>query len=241
MQIIPAVDILGGRCVRLLQGRFDREMVFADDPVEMAVYWASLGAERIHVVDLDGAKTGLPQNADIIGRIVKALKVPVQVGGGIRTLETAEQMLGLGVDRVVIGTSAVLDRDAAEEMFESLGEQIALGLDARNERVAIRGWQETVAQKAVVFAQEMEALGAKRIIHTDIGRDGMLAGVNIAAMERMAKAVNIPVIASGGVTAIEDIHSLKAIESSGIEGVIVGRALYIGSLNLREAIAVARG
>lgn len=241
MQIIPAVDILDGRCVRLLQGRFDSETVFSDNPVEMAVHWASLGAERLHIVDLNGARTGQPQNADIIGRMVKALKVPVQVGGGIRTLETAEQMLQLGVDRVIIGTSAVLDRDAAEEMFESLGEQVVLGLDARNERVAIRGWQETVAQKAVVFAQEMEALGAKRIIHTDISRDGMLAGVNFAAMARMAKAVNIPVIASGGVMDIDDINNLKAIEHFGIEGVIVGRALYAGSLDLREAITATGG
>jgi len=145
------------------------------------------------------------------------------------------------VDRVVIGTSAVLDRDFGKAMFETHGEQVVLSLDARNELLAIHGWQEVVGQKAIDFAQEMEALGAQRIIHTDIGRDGTLTGVNIAAMERMAKAVAIPVIASGGVTTIDDIRSLKTLEPDGIEGVIVGRALYTASLDLGEAIAVARG
>lgn len=241
MEVIPAVDIRNGKCVRLLQGRFDQETVFADDPVETAVHWESFGARRLHVVDLDGAKTGQPQNLDMIARITSALKIPIQVGGGIRTIETARQVIGLGVDRVVIGTSAVLDRDFARTMFEEFGEQVALGLDAHDGFVATHGWQETSELRATDFAQEMERLGARRIIHTDISRDGMLGGVNLAAMEAMARAVSIPVIASGGVTNIEDIRNLKRLEPLGIEGVIVGKALYTGSLDLREAIEAAGG
>ncbi|HUV04138.1 MAG TPA: 1-(5-phosphoribosyl)-5-[(5-phosphoribosylamino)methylideneamino]imidazole-4-carboxamide isomerase [Armatimonadota bacterium] len=241
MQVIPAVDIRGGRCVRLLQGRFDQETVYADDPVEMAVHWALLGASRLHVVDLDGARTGQPQNVEVIARIVRALEIPVQVGGGIRSLEAAGRMLDLGPDRVIIGTSAALDRELAESMFQAFGEQIALGLDARDGLVAIHGWQETLDLKAVDFARDMEALGARRIIHTDIGRDGMLAGVNFAAMEEMVKAVSIPVIASGGVRSIDDIRSLKRLEPHGLEGVITGKAIYTGSLDLQEAIAAAGG
>lgn len=203
----------------------------------MAVHWASLGAERLHVVDLDGAKTGEPLNAEIIARIVKSLDIPVQIGGGIRTLDTARRMLDLGVDRVIVGTSAALDRNLAAEMFLALGERVVLGLDAKDGLVAIHGWQETLDERAVDFAREMESLGARRIIHTDIGCDGMLEGVNLAAMEQMARAVSIPVIASGGVTNIDDIHNLKKLEPIGIEGVIAGKALYTDSLDLRDAIA----
>lgn len=241
MEIIPAVDIRGGRCVRLLQGRFDQETVFADDPVEMALHWAGLGAPRLHVVDLDGARTGEPQNLDVIGRIASTLDIPVQMGGGIRSLDIARRVLDLGIDRVVIGTSAALDKNLAAEMFTALDDRVVLGLDARDGLVAIHGWQEVTSQKAVDFAREMESLGARRIIHTDIGRDGMLAGVNLDAMEAMARAVSIPVIASGGVTGIQDIRCLKSLEPLGIEGVIVGKAIYTGSLDLREAFSVAEG
>ncbi|MHB1190765.1 MAG: 1-(5-phosphoribosyl)-5-[(5-phosphoribosylamino)methylideneamino]imidazole-4-carboxamide isomerase [Armatimonadota bacterium] len=236
MQIIPAVDIRGGRCVRLLQGRFEDETVFADDPVEMARRWESLGAERLHVVDLDGAKTGRPGNTETVRCIVEALGIPVQLGGGIRTVETAREMLDLGVERVIVGTSAALDRDLAARFF-ALGERVILGLDAKDGRVAIHGWQETTEDLAVDFAREMEALGARRIIHTDIDTDGMLSGVNLAAMRGMLEAVGIPVIASGGVTNLDDIRSLAGI---GVEGVITGKAIYTGSLDLAEAIAAAR-
>lgn len=239
MQVIPAVDIKGGRCVRLIQGKFDQETVFADDPVQMALHWQSLGASRLHVVDLDGARTGEPQNTGVITRIVRAVDIPVQLGGGIRSIETARRMLEIGVDRVIIGTSAALDPELARTVFDSLGERAILGLDARDGMVAIHGWQEILQLKAIDFALEMQAVGARRIIHTDIGRDGMLAGVNLAAMEEMAKAVRIPVIASGGVTSIQDIHNLKSLEPFGIEGVITGKAIYAGTLDLKEAIAVA--
>ena len=241
MQIIPAIDIRGGRCVRLLQGDFERETVFADDPVDMALHWASMGAERLHVVDLDGAKTGQSLNTVVVARIVDALDIPVQLGGGIRTLDIAKCMLDLGLDRVIVGTSAALDKKLAEEMFSAFGDQVILGLDAKDGLVAIHGWQEVLDIKAVDFAREMEAMGAMRIIHTDIGCDGMLEGVNLAAMEQMARAVNIPVIASGGVTNITDIYNLKKLEHLGIEGVIAGKALYADSLDLQEAISVAAG
>ena len=207
----------------------------------MAVHWESLGARRLHVVDLDGAKTGRPHNLEIIRRIASALSVPVQMGGGVRSILIARRVLGLGVERVVIGTSAVLDGDFARAMFQEFGERVVLGLDAHDGFVATHGWQETSKLCAVDFAQDMEKLGARRIIHTDISRDGMLEGVNLAAMEAMARAVSIPVIASGGVTGIEDIRNLKKLEPLGIEGVIAGKALYTGSLDLREAIRVAGG
>jgi phosphoribosylformimino-5-aminoimidazole carboxamide ribotide isomerase len=239
MQIIPAIDIRGGKCVRLTQGKFDQETVFGDDPVEMAVKWEGLGAERLHVVDLDGAKTGTPQNADVIARIACTVDIPVQMGGGIRSLETAEQMLELGLDRVIIGTSAALDRELAKWIFNVLGEKVILGLDASNGYVATHGWQNLLGVRAVDFAREMKDTGAKRIIHTDISRDGMLEGVNLTAMREMAEAVDIPVIASGGVTNADDIRNLKELEQYGIEGVIVGKALYTGSLDLREALSIS--
>lgn len=239
MQIIPAIDIRGGKCVRLIQGRFEDETVFADDPAEMAAHWASLGAKRLHVVDLDGAKTGQPHNLTAIARIVDAVKVPVQVGGGIRSVEIANGMLDIGVERVIIGTSAVLDRAFAHEMFATLGESVILALDAKDGLVATHGWQEVSDLRAVDFAKEMEALGARRILHTDIGRDGMLAGVNLEAMEQMARGVDIPVIASGGVTSMDDILNLKKLEHLGIEGVITGKALYTNAIHLPEAIVAA--
>lgn len=240
MQIIPAVDIRDGRCVRLLQGDFDKETVFAEDPVEMALHWESLGAERLHVVDLDGAMTGIPQNLDIIATIVKTLSIPVQMGGGIRTAKIAGRVLDLGVARVIVGTSAALDSKLTKHLFDAFGDKVILGLDARDGWVAIHGWRETIDRRAVDFAREMESIGARRIIHTDIGRDGLLAGVNIEAMGSMASAVDIPVIASGGVTSIEDIHNLKKLEPLGIEGVIAGKALYINSISLPEAIEAGR-
>lgn len=222
--------------MRLLQGDFSKETVFADDPVDVARHWAELGAPRLHVVDLDGARTGHPTNLSVVTRIVDALDIPIQLGGGIRSLETAMGVLDMGVDRVIIGTSAALDRALAEAMFRALGESVILGLDARDGLVSIHGWQETTGDRAVDFAQEMEALGACRIIHTDIGTDGMLSGVNIAAMEAMLDAVSIPVIASGGVTNMDDIRNLRKLEPRGLEGVIAGKALYTGSLDLRQAV-----
>jgi len=223
----------------LIQGDFSKETVFSEDPVSMAVHWESLGAERLHVVDLDGAKTGEPKNSEIIGQIAATLKIPVQLGGGIRTMETAERMLNLGLDRVIVGTSAALDLKLASELFQAFGDRVAVGLDAKDGFVAINGWQNVLEETAIDLAKELESLGAKRIIHTDISTDGMLSGVNLKAMERMARAVSIPIIASGGVTSLVDISGLKNIEPLGIEGVIVGKVLYAQLLDLKEAIRVA--
>ena len=223
----------------MIQGDFSKETVFSEDPVSMAVHWESLGAERLHVVDLDGAKTGEPKNSEIIGQIAATLKIPVQLGGGIRTMETAERMLNLGLDRVIVGTSAALDLKLASELFQAFGDRVAVGLDAKDGFVAINGWQNVLEETAIDLAKELESLGAKRIIHTDISTDGMLSGVNLKAMERMARAVSIPIIASGGVTSLVDISGLKNIEPLGIEGVIVGKVLYAQLLDLKEAIRVA--
>jgi len=239
VEIIPAIDMMDGKCVRLVQGRFDQQTVFADDPAEMARQWVDQGATRLHLVDLNGSRVGAPQETATIKRIISAVDVPVQLGGGIRSLETARKMLDAGISRIIIGTSAALDKSLAERIFVELGEQAVLGVDARDGFVAVKGWEEITRERAIEFAQRMQGLGARRVIYTDISRDGMLRGANIAAMKQMAESITIPVIASGGVTTIEDITNLKSIENSGIEGVILGKALYTGSVNLADAIAAS--
>lgn len=239
MEIIPAIDIMNGKCVRLVQGKFDQATVFSDDPVQMARRWEDEGASRLHLVDLNGSRLGAPQEIETIKRIVAAVRIPVQLGGGIRTLEIARMVLDIGVDRVIIGTSAALDADLAAQFFDELGEHAVLGVDARDGKVAVKGWEEVTGEDAIEFARRMSLLGARRLIYTDISRDGMLKGANVPAMKRMAESVNIPVIASGGVSTLEDIWKLKALASVGLEGAILGKALYAGTLTLREAIAAA--
>lgn len=238
MEIIPAIDMMDGKCVRLRQGKFDDVTVFADDPVEMARKWVGQGAARLHLVDLNGSRAGEPREAETVKRIVAAVDVPVQLGGGIRTLETARRMLDIGVSRLIIGTSAALDTDLAQTIFSALGEHAILGVDARDGLVAIRGWEETTSEDAVSFARRMQGLGARRVIYTDISRDGMMQGVNLPAMKRMAESLEIPVIASGGVSTIDDIKDLKTLEGVGIEGAILGKALYTGALSVVEALSV---
>ena len=239
MEVIPAIDIIGGRCVRLARGRFDQETVFSDKPAQTAEQWERQGAGRLHVVDLDGARTGYPQNLKALQEIVQAVNIPVQMGGGIRTLETARRVLRMGIERVIIGTSAALDSETARAMFAELGEQAVLGVDALNGYVAVRGWQARTEERAADFARRMSAFGARRIIFTDISRDGMLSGVNVSAVERILKVVDVPVIASGGVGSIEDIRRLKPLEERGLEGVILGKALYTGAISLPDALAAA--
>lgn len=238
MEIIPAVDMMDGKCVRLVQGKFDQSTVFSDDPVDAAKRWVDEGAKRLHLVDLNGSRMGAPQETDAIRRILAKVNVPVQLGGGIRSLEIARQMIELGIARVIIGTSAALDTDAAAAIFNALGEKAVLGVDAKDGYVAVKGWQETTSETAIDFARRMQALGAKRVIYTDISRDGMLAGVNAEAMTAMANALDIPVIASGGVSAINDIAALKL---TGVEGAIIGKALYTGDLILSDALYTALG
>ncbi|MCE5199235.1 MAG: 1-(5-phosphoribosyl)-5-[(5-phosphoribosylamino)methylideneamino]imidazole-4-carboxamide isomerase [Armatimonadota bacterium] len=236
MELIPAIDIIDGKCVRLVQGRFDDVTVFADDPVEMARKWADQGAQRLHIVDLNGSRCGGPQEADTIERIAQAVGIPLELGGGIRSLDIARRMLDLGVGRVIIGTSAALDSKLAEDIFSDLGDAAVLGVDAKDGLVAVKGWEETTSETAIDFARRMQGLGAKRVIYTDISRDGMLQGANIKAMKQMAEALDIPVIASGGVSTVEDIKELTALESVGIEGAILGKALYTGALTIADAL-----
>lgn len=238
LELIPAIDMMDGKCVRLVQGKFDQATVFADDPAQMARKWVDLGAKRLHLVDLNGSRRGAPQELEAIKRIIAAVDVPVQLGGGIRSLEIAKEMLDLGVDRVILGTSAALDAHLAESIFRELGESAILGVDARDGFVAVKGWEELTSENAIDFARRMQSIGARRVIYTDISRDGMMGGANIDAMKRMAEALDIPVIASGGVSTIDDIIQLKALASVGIEGAILGKALYTGALSLDEALSV---
>lgn len=233
MRIYPAIDIKDGKCVRLLQGRFSDVTVYGDDPVEMAKKWEAEGGEFIHVVDLDGALKGHGVNAEIIKNICSAVSVPVQTGGGIRTIEDIEAKLACGIRRVIIGTKAVSSPEFIKEAVEKYGDKIVIGIDAKDGYVAVEGWEKCSEFTAVEFAKQMVELGVKTIVYTDIATDGTLQGPNLAAMEEMAKSVDADIIASGGVGSLEHIKSLVP---TGVEGVIVGRALYTGNVDLKKAI-----
>lgn len=237
MIIYPAIDVKDGRCVRLSQGKFNDETVYSDYPVEMAKKFDQLGAEYLHVIDLDGARLGEPQNIAVISEMAVTVGIPIQLGGGIRTIETMEIVLCKGIERIILGTSAVNNPQLVKKAVQSFGKNLAIAIDARDGMVAIEGWAKTSSFTALGFAKKMEDIGAKVIIYTDISRDGMLNGPNLKAMEEMVKAVDIEVIASGGVTSLQDIRNLKQI---GVCGAIVGKALYTGDIDLREAIAAAK-
>ena len=241
MIIIPAIDIKNGKCVRLLQGRMDAETVFSDDPAAMARRWEKEGAQLIHVVDLDGAVEKKPRNLETIRRILKAVRVPLQVGGGIRSLETLAMYADLGVHRMVIGTEAIRNPEMVRSACRAFPQQIVVGIDAKDGKVAIEGWTETTEETAAVLARKFEDDGVAAINFTDIHRDGMQTGPNIEETRRLAEAIRIPVIASGGVSSIDDIRRLLPLASAGVAGVITGRALYSGTLDLAEAIRVAAG
>ncbi|MEW6143145.1 MAG: 1-(5-phosphoribosyl)-5-[(5-phosphoribosylamino)methylideneamino]imidazole-4-carboxamide isomerase [Chloroflexota bacterium] len=238
MEVIPAIDIRNGRCVRLYQGDYDRETVYSEDPVEMALRWESQGAPRLHLVDLDGAVRGRPVNLKTVEAIVRAVRVPVQIGGGIRTKATAEEMLSLGVKRVILGTAAVEDPALVKELCAKYGEAIIVGIDARDGKVATRGWVGASGVSTEELAGRMVEAGVKRIIYTDISRDGTLTEPNFAAIGRLVKSVKAAVIASGGVSSAEHVRKLAPL---GVEGVIIGRALYTGDVKLKEALAAAGG
>lgn len=238
MLLIPAIDLKDGRCVRLKQGNLADETVFSEDPAEVARHWLELGAERIHLVDLNGAVTGKPQNAPTIKAIVEAVgsEVPVQLGGGIRSLETIERYLDSGISYVVIGTAAVKSPGFLHDACNAFPGQVIVGLDARDGKVATDGWSKLTRHAVIDLARKFEGYGIEGIIYTDIGRDGMLTGVNIEATVRLAQAVGVPVYASGGVHGLEDIDKLLAVESEGIQGVILGRSLYEGTLDFVAAL-----
>ncbi len=241
MIVIPAIDIKNGKCVRLLQGKMDAETVFSDDPAAMARRWEADGARILHVVDLDGAVEKQPRNLSTIRDILAAVRVPIQVGGGIRTLDTLKMYADLGVGRMVIGTEAIRSPEMVRKACRAFPGMIVVGIDAKDGRVAIEGWTETTAVKAADLARRFEDDGVAAINFTDIRRDGMQTGPNLEETRRLAEAVRIPVIASGGVSSIDDIRRLLPLESAGVSGVITGRALYTGALDLKEAIRIASG
>ena len=240
MIIYPAIDIRGGRCVRLTEGRFDAETVFADDPAEMALKWAGMGAEFLHLVDLDGALAGEGKNVPVIERILQSVNIPVQLGGGIRNLETIEKLLALGVTRLILGSAAVKNPQLVEEACKKYPGHIAVGIDAKNGEVAIEGWGKGSGVAATELAKQMAAYGVETIIYTDISRDGMLSGVNVEATAALARACGVPIIASGGVASIEDIRRVKVVEADGVQGCIIGKAIYTGAVDLKEALALAK-
>ncbi|MFO7611737.1 MAG: 1-(5-phosphoribosyl)-5-[(5-phosphoribosylamino)methylideneamino]imidazole-4-carboxamide isomerase [Clostridia bacterium] len=232
MIIYPSIDILDGKCVRLSQGRYDKVTVYSDDPAGFALKWAFAGARYIHVVDLDGARSGLPVNDSVIRKIAGEAGIPVQAGGGIRTMERIRELVDMGISRVVLGTAAVKKPGFAAEAVSVYGDKIAVGIDARDGFVATDGWESKSGYKAVEFAMEMENAGVGTIIYTDISRDGMMSGPNLDAMHAMVDAIGCAVIASGGVACLEDVIALAG---TGVAGVISGKALYEGRLNLFEA------
>ena len=239
MLLFPAIDILNGKCVRLTEGRFDKETVYGEDPLQMAVRWQKEGGQYLHVVDLDGARQGKSVNRNVMGRIAKELDIPVQVGGGIRSIEAVKEVLSLGVNRVILGSVAVKNPKLVKEACELFGEAIVVGIDAKDGMVAVEGWCETSKMTAIELAIQMAAVGVKRIIYTDISRDGTLSGVNVEATVELAEKSGVHVIASGGVAGLEDLIQLKA--AGNIEGVIIGKALYTGAISLFDAIQAVKG
>ena len=240
MIIYPAIDIRGGRCVRLTEGRFEAETVFADDPSEMALKWAAAGAEWLHLVDLDGALAGEGKNMPVIKRILEVVKLPVELGGGIRNMQAIEKLLELGVSRTILGSAAVKNPALVAEACKEFPGHIAVGIDAKNGDVATEGWLEGSGVPATELARRMADYGVDKIIFTDISRDGMLSGINAEATAEIARASGIEVIASGGVASLEDIRRVKKFEKDGITGCIIGKALYTGAVDLKAALALAQ-
>lgn len=240
MIVIPAIDLKEGRCVRLSQGRMDQESVYSEDPVQMAKHWEEKGAERLHVVDLNGAFTGRPYHRSLIERLVRSVRIPIQVGGGIREQKTIEDYLSLGIRWVILGTSALRNQSLMEEALLHFPDQVILAIDSRGGKVAIEGWNEVAEVEAIALAKRFEGMGLSSIIFTDIERDGMATGLNLEMTKALAQSTSIPVIASGGVSRKADIEDLMELEPIGVIGVIVGRALYTGALDLEEAIQISR-
>jgi phosphoribosylformimino-5-aminoimidazole carboxamide ribotide isomerase len=241
MLVIPAIDLKEGRCVRLEQGLMERDTVYSDNPAAQARSWQEQGGELLHIVDLDGAFAGVPKNKDAIRAIIDAIDIPSELGGGIRDLATIEAYLDLGVGRVILGTVAKENPALVVEACRLFPGRIVVGIDARDGLVAVRGWADVTEKLATEMAKGMEGCGVAAIIYTDIARDGMLQGPNIEATRALAEAISIPVIASGGLSTLDDIRALLAIESSGVTGVITGKAIYSGAIDLREAVALTKG
>jgi phosphoribosylformimino-5-aminoimidazole carboxamide ribotide isomerase len=240
LRIIPAVDVKNGQCVRLVQGKEDQETVYSDNPLAMAEHWDEQGAQLIHVVDLDGAFQGLPKNSSLIKNIIYSSTVDIQVGGGIRSMDAIASYVSAGAYRVILGTIAHEDPEFVKEACQQFPGKIMVGIDAHEGKVAVKGWTEVSDQKAADLARLMEPMGVAGFIFTDISRDGMLQGPNLDSLRRFAQATSLPVIASGGVSAIQDVANILALKSEGIEGMIIGKALYDKKLDFKEALQKAR-
>ena len=241
MIVFPAIDILGGKAVRLAQGDYDRVTVYNENPFVQARHFAEQGAEWVHVVDLDGARDGVPANIAIIERIAHDSGLRVEVGGGIRTLETFARLVDAGAERCVLGTKLATDPGFVRQTVMTFGERVVAGIDARGGMVAVEGWREGTATPADELVGELTALGVRHLVYTDISRDGMQTGINAPAYLRVAATAGFPVVASGGVSTLDDIRALAALGPDVVEGVIAGRAIYEGAFTLAEALAAARG
>ena len=240
MIIIPAIDLKEGKAVRLSQGRMEEATVYSGDPVEVALRWQSMGAERLHIVDLDAAVSGLPRNKDVVKRICAAVSMEIELGGGIRNEATASEYMDSGVRYLILGTAAVRDPSFRDGCCRRWPGQVVVGIDAHDGMVAVQGWTEGTALSAVELARSLDSSTVHAIVYTDISRDGMLTGPNIVETAKLAQSVSIPVIASGGMSRIDDVKNLLAVESSGIMGIIIGRALYTGDIDLKEAIGLTK-
>ena len=240
MIIIPAIDLKEGKCVRLEQGLMDKATIYSVDPGTTAKHWEAQGAEILHVVDLDGAFAGAPKNLQAITQIRDSVSMPIEVGGGIRDMGMVTKLVSIGIDRIILGTAAIQNPAFVQAACTVYPGKIIVGIDAKNGMVAIKGWAEVTQVKAVDLAQQMQGYGVIAVIYTDISRDGMLSGPNIEATRTLAEALDIPVIASGGVSTIKDIQALIDIQHAGIQGVVVGKSIYTGSLNLKQAIALTK-
>lgn len=235
MLIIPAIDLRGGKVVRLFQGKFDREKVYSHDPVKVAKHWAKQGAKFFHIVDLDGASGGVPQNMLVLKKIIDEVKIGVEFGGGVRSLDTISKLLGLGVMRVILGTRAAADAGFLKQAWKKFGDKVIVSIDAKDGQVATRGWNSKTSKTALAFAQELKKTGFKQLIYTDISKDGTLSGPNILSIKELLKASGLNIIASGGVAGLNDLIKLKKLVKSGLAGVIVGKALYEGKFTLAQA------
>ena len=239
MQILPAIDLKNGKCVRLLQGKKDRETIYSDDPARMALRWQGEGAGYLHLVDLDGAFEGISRNVEAIRSIVEATNIPAELGGGIRTMGTITRLLSLGLDRVILGTVAITEPQLVRKAVERFGPQkIVVGIDASKGKVAIQGWEEISEVPALELALTMKGLGIERIIYTDISKDGMMVGPNTTATKQLAQQSGLKVIASGGISSLRDVQNVAALEPYGVDSIIIGKALYEGAIDLKEALTL---
>ena len=236
MLIIPAIDLRNGKVVRLFQGKFDQEKVYSSDPVKVAKHWLRQGAKFLHIVDLDGASSGSPKNLEVLEKIITQVCVPLEFGGGVRSIETISELLGLGVQRVVLGTRAANDAQFLKKAWKKFGEKIIVSIDAKGEKVLAQGWNRATSKTVLDFAKELKGIGFKQLIYTDISKDGALAGPNILGIKELIKETGLDVIASGGVANLKDLLKLKKLQKNGLSGVIIGKALYEGKFTLSEAL-----